>query len=157
MKWICIDGNADVEITADTAEEAAQEYVDGGDWEAESATWWIDIYCAPVGEDGEPMDDETETITITVDPDEPDCSASDHDWCSPQMLGGLESNPGVWGHGGGVEITEVCRHCGVYRVTDTWAQRQDTGEQGLRSVEYREADSDSLEWVEWVKAQEDNR
>jgi hypothetical protein len=84
-----------------------------------------------------------------VDPEEPDCSAADHDWCSPiEVVGGIDSNPGVWGHGGGVKITEVCRHCGGYRITDTWAQRQDTGEQGLESVEYHEADDASLAWVD---------
>ena len=155
MKWICTDGNADIEIAADTAEEAAQKYVDGGDWEAETSTWWIDVLCTPTDDDGEPIEDEAETVTITVDPDEPDCSAPDHDWCSPiEVVGGIDSNPGVWGHGGGVKITEVCRHCGGYRITDTWAQRQDTGEQGLESVEYREADNYSLEWVSSQREEE---
>ena len=31
MKWICTDGNADIEIESETAEEAAQEYVDTGE------------------------------------------------------------------------------------------------------------------------------
>ena len=44
-------------------------------------------------------------------------------------------------------ITEVCAQCGRYRVTDTWAQCRDTGEQGLRSVTYRPADDPSLAWV----------
>ena len=149
MKWICTDGNADVEITAETAEEAAQGYVDGGEWESEPSTWWIDIHCTPIDDDGEEIEDEAETITVEVEPEEPECQEADHDWCSPlEVVGGIESNPGVWGHGGGLKITEVCRHCGAYRITNTWAQRQDTGEQGLRSTEYRDADGDSLAWVE---------
>jgi hypothetical protein len=149
MKWICTDGNADIEIEAETAEEAAQEYVDGGDWETTGVTWWIDIRCTPLDDAGEDIEDDAETITIAVEPEEPECTEADHDWCNPlEVVGGIESNPGVWGHGGGVEITEVCRHCGAYRITDTWAQRQDTGEQGLRSTEYRDADSDSLVWVD---------
>ena len=151
MKWICTDGNADIEITAETAEEAAREYVDGGEWENSSETWWIDIECTPLGDDGEfdPYTVESETVTIEVEPEEPECTEADHDWCSPlEVVGGIESNPGAWGHGGGVKITEVCRHCGAYRITDTWAQRPDTGEQGLRSIEYRDANSDSLAWIE---------
>jgi hypothetical protein len=57
------------------------------------------------------------------------------------------------GHGGGVIIREVCAHCGKYRVTDTWAQRMDTGAQGLEAVEYREADDASLAWIERRKLQ----
>ena len=149
MKWTCTDGHAAIEIEAETAEEAAQKYVDGGDWEPSAETWWIDIRCTPMTNDGEEIDDEAETITVEIEPEEPECSAADHDWCSPfEVVGGIESNPGVWGHGGGVKITEVCRHCGAYRVTDTWAQRQDTGEQGFRSTEYHEPDSDSIVWLE---------
>lgn len=41
------------------------------------------------------------------------------------------------GHGGGVIAHETCATCGLVRVTDTWAQRRDTGEQGFRAVTYR--------------------
>src|SRR5690606_20815209 len=44
--------------------------------------------------------------------------------------------------------TMVCAYCGHYMIIDTWAQRRDTGEQGLRSVEYREPDEISREWAE---------
>ena len=33
MTYLCDDGNAGIEIEADTPVEAAQEYVDDGDWE----------------------------------------------------------------------------------------------------------------------------
>jgi hypothetical protein len=42
----------------------------------------------------------------------------------------------------------MARELGMYRVTDTWAQDYATGRQGLTSVEYREADDDSIEWIE---------
>lgn len=35
----------------------------------------------------------------------------------------------------------------LLRVTDTWATDPGTGEQGLRSVEYRAADEDSRRWA----------
>lgn len=86
--------------------------------------------------------------TVTREPDECGCSGDEHDWRSPlSVVGGIAENPGVWGNGGGVIITEVCRHCGCYRVTDTWAQRPDNGMQGLTSVEYRDPDDVSLAWV----------
>ena len=31
MKYLCTDGNAEIEIEAESPEDAAQEYVDGGD------------------------------------------------------------------------------------------------------------------------------
>jgi hypothetical protein len=52
------------------------------------------------------------------------------------VLGGLRENPGVQGHGGGVTIHRVCAHCGCLRIYDSWAQRRDTGEQGLASTSY---------------------
>lgn len=58
-------GNADVEITAETAEEAAQKYVAGGDWGNDTtSTWWVNITCMPLDESGEETDGEAETITI---------------------------------------------------------------------------------------------
>lgn len=88
--------------------------------------------------------------TIDIDPPEPDCvrGRDDHEWASPHdVLGGVAENPGVWGHGGGVVIREVCRHCGAYRETDTWAQDPGTGQQGLTSVSYEDADEASLAYV----------
>lgn len=92
---------------------------------------------------------DSETHTIEIAPTKPDCADGEsHDWQSPYcVVGGLRENPGVSGHGGGVICTEVCRHCGCYQVTDTWAQNSATGEQGLRSVEYCDADESSEAWV----------
>ena len=156
-KYMCDDGNAEIEIEAESAEEAAQEYVDGGDWGDRSETCWIDVYVTPVGDDGEAITDERERITITLDAEEPECEdGQEHDWRSPySLLGGVKGDPGVWGHGGGVLIKEVCAHCGRYKVTDTWAQRPDTGEQGLDSVEYMDADEDSLAYVERLKSDDE--
>lgn len=160
--WIASDGTAEVEYSAASdGEHAAEAYVADGDWgDRSTRTDWISVYAwrrgwALLPPDG---DDEAEAIELTIDrewhsveiaPDEPDCTdGHEHDWRAPySVLGGLRENPGVQGHGGGVVITEVCAHCGTYRVTDTWAQRSDTGEQGLRGVEYRDADDASRAWV----------
>lgn len=68
-----------------------------------------------------------------------------------EVVGGLKENPGVRGNGGGIIMTEVCQHCGLYRVTDTWDQSLDG--QPREVIHYREADELSLEWVETQKAE----
>jgi hypothetical protein len=134
-KFLCDDGNCEVEIEAASPEAAAQGYVETGDWGEPTSTIWITVYVTPVG--GDP-DFDREAHTVEIDPDEPSCeSGEDHQWKSPiELVGGLEDNPGVFGHGGGVVIHEVCQHCGCSKTTDTWAQNPETGEQGLQSVSY---------------------
>ena len=132
-RWLCwgYDGIV-VEVEAWTASEAAQSYVDDGDWNTdELGTVFVTVHVVVDGAD--PYD--SEAYTITVEPVEPECSSDDHDWSSEGM-GGCDENPGVFGHGGGAIIIERCPHCGVTRTTDTWAQNIETGEQGLTSVEY---------------------
>lgn len=78
------------------------------------------------------------TITVALDPEEPDCvDGDDHDWQRPlEIVGGIAENPGVWGHGGGVLIHDVCMRCGCGRHRDTWAQDPTDGTQGLQSLRY---------------------
>ncbi|RLG43972.1 MAG: hypothetical protein DRN81_05510 [Thermoproteota archaeon] len=68
-------------------------------------------------------------IDITIEPDEArldenwsylDREGHVHEWHNPhELLGGLEENPGVWGHGGArITVTEVCR-CGARRTVDS--------------------------------------
>jgi len=137
--------------TLEEAMAAARCNIDAANYEV-TQTIWIDyrVVCKESGEeDGgiEQLDPLPPMCEVVFS--DPDCaSGHDHDWCSPlEVVGGCKSNPGVHGHGGGVVITEVCSHCGCYRVTDTWAQRPDTGQQGLTSVEYRDADDASTAWV----------
>lgn len=133
-------------VFASSATEAlaiAQTNVDRGNYGDSTDTLYIDISvsCTDTGEE--------DSETVTLEPVEPDClEGEEHDWRSPySVLGGIEENPGVWGHGGGVIIKQVCAHCGRYQITDTWAQRRDTGEQGLTEVSYEDADDDSLAWL----------
>lgn len=133
--YLCDDGNAEIEIEADAASEAAREYVDGCQFTDIESTIWIDVYIQKVDDV-----DSRECITVTVDPDVPSCAEGrEHNWQSPyELVGGIKENPGVWGHGGGVIITEVCMNCGCARRTDTWAQNPVNGIQGLESVSYEE-------------------
>lgn len=108
----------------------------------------------------EAVDADGDRVTVTghgeavEEPPAAKCVEADdgeHEWCSPfAVVGGIKENPGVQGHGGGVIITEVCRHCGTYRTTDTWA----TGHDGrpTTTVTYREADDASLAWIDLERA-----
>jgi len=140
------DGNCEVHYPdAESAYEAAREYVESGDWGEIQSTIWVSVLAWPDGDK-----DEGSSFDISVDPREPHCiDGRLHDWCSPhKVVGGVRENPGVIGHGGGVLIIEVCRHCGCYRQTNTWAQNPQTGEQGLESVKYIEPDQGSIDWVQ---------
>ena len=100
------------------AKRAAFAWV--AEWaDADVVTQWVDVLVtAPDGEE--------RSFTYAVEPVEPECTESEHEWHEYE----------VHGHGGGVISSDRCRHCGVRRHTDTWAQRFDTGEQGLRSTSY---------------------
>lgn len=113
------------------ARSAAEAFAREGSFDLDAGTAWVDVRI--VSETGH-----EETITVTIDPEEPECAGGhEHEWQSPiGIVGGIAENPGVWGHAGGVTIHEVCPHCGAHRHTDTWAQRPDTGEQGLTSISY---------------------
>lgn len=67
----------------------------------------------------------------------PDClDDHSHEWEPEQS--GCEQNPGVFGHGGGVIIIEICANCKCKKITDTWA---DDGHGGHRKeVRYEEAE-----------------
>lgn len=137
------DGNAEVEYLGMTAKEAAKEYVETGSWEHDSTIWIrVRTYRNGVNSEGTIVEVDTEWHTITLDVPEPSCTDDgEHVWHAPySLLGGLRENPGVWGNGGGAIIKEICRCCGCERITDTWAQNPETGEQGLTSVAYKEGE-----------------
>lgn len=141
----------EVQYSYRTHAEAAQEYVDTGWWEDPDRTIWFHLstyrYGYSIGGDYEACDEQSHVID--VHPKEPECAEGrDHEWHSPiEVLGGISENPGCWGHGAGMIIWWVCRHCGRYRRRDTFAQDPSTGQQGMESLEYREPDDVSLAWI----------
>lgn len=136
MKWHATDGNAEIEIEANSGLDAAREYVKGGDWGERDKTQSVTVYVWQLDDAGERIEEERHKIAL--EPIEPGCTGEEHDWQSPlSLVGGIKENPGVYGHGGGVTIHEVCMRCGCGKLIDTWAQDPEDGEQGLRSVEYR--------------------
>lgn len=118
------------------ARKKAKRWILDGDYKEFNSTIFLRTYLSWTDEDGE---NQEETININLDPPQPKCiSNKNHDWSSPEWLGGLKENPGIWGNGGGVIIKEVCLHCGCEKTTNTWAQNPSNGEQGLTSISYEE-------------------
>ena len=77
---------------------------------------------------------------------DPVCPVDNPQWESPhELVGGCEENPGVFGSGGGVEITEVDAKSGVYRITNTWDCS--VGPVPRETVRYLDADEASEAWV----------
>jgi hypothetical protein len=128
------EGGCEYEVVeADSLDSAlvlARENLDPSAYTVDSTIW---VQVQAVHNDTE----ESASAKVRLDPPEPKCSGKKHSWKSPHALvGGIKSNPGVFAHGGGVVIHEVCMACGCERVTDTWAQDMTDGEQGLQSVRY---------------------
>ena len=144
--WHADDGVADLHCgTAQSAAAAAAEYVSGGYEDDDShRTSWVHISTwrrsVTIDRAGDVDEAKLGVVyhTVEIGPTEPDCAGGhEHEWTSPfEVVGGIRENPGCWGYGGGVIQHEVCPHCGLTRITDTWAQDPSTGEQGLTSVEY---------------------
>lgn len=151
MKYYVDNGHCEVEIEADSAKEAAQEYVDNGDYGHDCQTVHIHVYVCEGIDDGYRYGEFSHTIT--VDPPTPKCEADgeefdSHDWQAPHsILAGDPKNPGFFGHGRGAIIKHVCAHCGIYRKENTSAQNMDTGEYGLNTVTYFNADKKSIAWI----------
>lgn len=130
----------------DDAIEQAQEWLRDGEWGDEGAA-----PSANVGEleaDGNVVDQERTSVDI-----EPDHAAligrlvgpydgdricgfdpDDHDWTS-EGEGGLDENPGVWGHGGtAISVAQHCRRCRLHRTTRYTGSQRNPGEHD--TVEY---------------------
>jgi hypothetical protein len=135
--WILREEGADYDtVMASSLKEAldqARLNVDRTNYPEADHRIWIDISARCMETDDRASD------AVTLDQHEPECEdgGGKHDWQSPhELVGGAEDNPGVWGHGSGEIIDEVCMRCGCERSTDTWAQNPETGEHGFASVSY---------------------
>lgn len=125
------DGVSETVVSASSIDEAtdmAREWIQGGDYldPEDPETVWVDATVTG--------GDDTARVTVQFDPPVPVCTQGGHAWAKDF----------VRGNGQGVLVREYCWECGVWRVTDTGAQRPDTGEQGLERVWYEPADHRSL-------------
>ena len=137
--WVT-DGCCELEIEAESARDAANEYVNGGGWNDETISTHLDIYVRD-----EEDSDCSEHFVISLHPPVPKCKGYDntnHKWESPEFLGGLKENPGCWDIGGKIKRVEVCSICGKYRQTIT-----DYNLNGRESVEYMDMDDLSANWI----------
>lgn len=137
-------------------EEWLRDWVEDGYLmpEERNVTRWIRAYADPIDPaTDEPLDGARVDVHVIIEAEEPPCLRDrEHSWEAPlDLVHGIEDNPGVQGHGGGVVITRVCSFCGRYRVTDTWATDPTTGRQGLTSVEYEDPDRQSIDWIERLR------
>ena len=117
-----IESGWEEEIEAESLSEAKEQVrkiANNGSYGELNSTIWVDFLLY--------NNEEEHSVTIAVNPSAPKCSESEHDFQSPfELVGGIESNPGVFGSGGGVIIDEACMNCGCKKQTDTWAYRPDT-------------------------------
>ena len=144
------DGYGLWEIEAGTFEEAvaaAKEYTaEDLDIESDSTVW---VHLRVVNHLAVDGDIEWDDVTLVIDPVVPDCTTGEHSWVAPhEVVGGIRSNPGVWGKGGGIVSEDFCEKCAARRTTDSWAQDPQTGQQGLTGVQYRDPSPETREWVE---------
>lgn len=121
--YSCTDGECTVTIHAESAEAAARQYVDDGDYEITDHTRWFSIF---VRRADDADDDWPEVIKVAANPQEPTCSEGEHRWVQTDLSG----------IGGGVVVTEACEACGLQATYNGWAHDPVDGEQGLTSVSY---------------------
>ena len=132
VRWLDSGDGATVRLGRTTLEAARRtvERQARADACETDGTVWIDAELLDA------RGDVVDSLTIAVDPREPDCDETtngEHDWRDDGATGFGDV---VRGNGGGVICASRCKLCGLRRVTDTWATRPDTGEQGLTSVRY---------------------
>jgi hypothetical protein len=147
------DGGARETIQADSIEEAlelAREWAAEGSYDQRvMVTVWVTEF-----DENEEPTGRTETIEVEAGPEpRPPRTAcgeedEDHQWAAPQkVVGGLDSNPGVFGLGGtALLIRRVCGRCGIYRIERRPGSQRRPGELDVE-ISYEPADEISLAWV----------
>ena len=130
----------------DEAKEVAAEIWQNGSWDSKCL---IDVRVAELDDNGKETGVvEWVKVECGEDEPEPECDSDDgHDWQSPlEVVGGIDSNPGVWSAGGTtIVVKECCSRCGAYRKTTSYGAQRNPGQ--VDTVEYLEADEDSLAWI----------
>ena len=139
--WVTRDGQGSEGYVAFAGEpsekdiEVVEDWWRSGEWDLSNGTIWVRPILVMLDENGEDVEDTSEHLTIAIDPPEPPClGRKKHEW---EMVSAR-------GHGGGVIVKAVDSQCGWMRITDTWAQDPETGEQGLTSVSYARITNEDL-------------
>jgi hypothetical protein len=143
------DGASEVIESGSMADalESAEERWQAGSWDTKCL---VDVRVAELDDGGKETGNvEWVSVECGEDEPEPECdSDAGHDWQSPHsVVGGLDSNPGVWSTGGTTIVTrECCAHCGKYRRSTSYGSQRNPGQ--LDAVEYLDADEASSAWAE---------
>ena len=152
MRYVYCEEDYRQELEAKTLEDAIKESIDmielDDSFDNSDRALFVNYSIRTMEEDSDDEIDEYPQ-TYVLDQQEPKCNCSDgHIWVKPlEVVGGIDSNPGVRGHGGGVIETELCLNCGKYRITDTFAYNPLNGEQGFTTIEYSDADRNSIAYL----------
>ena len=82
------------------------------------------------------------------EPEVPSCAeGEEHDWQSPEWLGGCRENPGVWSEGGTrMRFVAVCANCAMFRTTISTGTQRNPGDLA-EYVTYEPANHNSLAWI----------
>lgn len=132
MKWNLYEGGCLFEtVVAPEGDIKAllTDRLGEGEYDVEE-TIYVDGWAVPIRREKEDFDNRV-CATARIDPVVPKCVrgwGEVHEW----------EQTSVRGSGGGVLITETCKACGCVKVTNTWGQRRDTGEQGVEIISYKE-------------------
>ena len=131
LAWHCIDEDdpttSAATVTAPSPREAAEEYAEYyyrtlADYSGRTVLACVGVH--PAGQQG---DNDDQSFVIPVHPTPPECNErSGHQW----------KEKGVWGHGGGIIISDVCAVCSVARTQNTGATNPTDGSQGHVTVAY---------------------
>lgn len=111
----------------EAAEQHARDLLEGGDYGVITKTLRVSAWVARIerSENGE-YEIDGRTVTYDHQPAEPACTApGGHDW---------DEGP-AYGSGAGVKYVNVCGHCELRMITDTWDYDRATGEP-MGTVEY---------------------
>jgi hypothetical protein len=128
---------ATIEDALAEAEIRCRDWISGGDWGSDGAAITIDGWVEV--SDGE--DEDRADVSWSRDADEDllihaalgyysEYARCDHDWTSDHdLVGGLDSNPGVWSLGGtAMSFTTACRSCGLRRHEHRSGPQRNPGE-----------------------------
>lgn len=132
--WVAdCDGGEAVEYPhATKRREAAEAYVEGGEWgdPCEDTVWITTSTWQRFTLGGCRVDDHASScaVKVSIEPIEPECAeGQEHDW---------QDHGHDRCHGAGIVGSVRCRYCGAVRITDTYAQDPEDGEQGMTSTRY---------------------
>lgn len=121
--WHADDGNAEITCEDSSAQEAADEYVRGGEWGNDGGSVDVRVWRDGIDASGEDVETDEEWITVDIPQDEEALieeaggdTECDHDW-TKEGEGGCSENPGVWSVGGTAMIFSChCRLCGLRKI-----------------------------------------